>query len=298
MFSTVRGVVAVSLMTLNTLIFCPILYLAAPLRLRGGAEHRGRVTRIMNALAEAWIDNNNRVLDLTRSFDLSVSIAEPLHRDRWYLVFCNHQSWTDILILQRVFRKRIPMLKFFIKQQLLYVPVLGFAWWLLDFPVMRRYSREVLRRRPELAGRDLEETARSSQKFTLTPVSVLNFLEGTRFTPVKHAAQNSPFTRLLRPKSGGAALVVNTLGGRLDSVVDVTISYSGPFGFWDFLCGRTQAVRVEATTRPVPSDFLGRDYATDAEHKQAFQAWVSGIWHDKDAALTRLTPGERDPGSG
>ncbi len=275
-------------MTLNTLILCPMLYLTALLRLRGGTKHRGRVTRIMNTLAEGWIDNNNRVLDLTQRLQITTSISEPLHRDRWYLVFSNHQSWTDILILQRVFRKRIPMLKFFIKRELLYVPVLGFAWWLLDFPVMRRYSREFLARHPELAGKDLEATARSSQKFALTPVSVLNFLEGTRFTPGKHAAQDSPFTHLLRPKSGGTALVVNTLGERIDSVVDVTISYEGPFGFWDFLCGRTGAVTVEARTFPVPTGFLGRDYASDADHKKAFQDWVSQIWHDKDAALARL----------
>tara|TARA_B100000519_G_scaffold129877_1_gene112203 strand:+ start:118 stop:987 length:870 start_codon:yes stop_codon:yes gene_type:complete len=285
MFATLRGLFAVSLMTLNTLIFCPILYVAALLRLGGGPEHRGRVTRLMNTLAECWIDNNNRLLDLTRRIEIDANITLGLERNKWYLVFCNHQSWTDILILQRVLRGHIPMLKFFIKHQLLYVPVLGFAWWLLDFPVMRRYSKEVLARRPELAGKDLEATARSSQKFAMTPVAVLNFLEGTRFTPAKHTSQASPFTHLLRPKSGGAALVVNTLGERIECVVDVTIRYSGPFGFWDFLCGRTGPIRVTARTRPVPQEFIGRSYEHDPAHKAAFQQWVSRIWEEKDAQL-------------
>lgn len=288
MFSTLRGVFTVTLMTLNTLIFCPVLYIVALLRLAGDGEHRARVTRLMNTLAEVWIDNNNRALNLTRRIAIDADLPADLQRDAWYLVFCNHQSWTDILILQRVLRGHIPMLKFFIKRELLYVPVLGIAWWLLDFPVMRRYSKQVLARRPELAGKDLEATARSSQKFALTPVAVLNFLEGTRFTPAKHASQDSPFTHLLRPKSGGAALVVNTLADRINCVVDVTISYSGSFGFWDFLCGRTGQIRLTARTRPVPAGFVGGDYANNPAHKAAFQDWVSGIWEDKDAELERM----------
>lgn len=283
--SNLRGILTALLIGLNTLFFCLPLYVVAVIRLVAGADARSRYTRWMNTVAEAWIDTNNFIIDRTQTLTVDATLPEDLSRDRWYLVFSNHQSWTDILILQRVFRHKIPMLKFFIKRILVWVPVIGLAWWLLDFPVMRRYTRELLNRRPELAGKDLASTRRSSQKFGLTPVSVLNFLEGTRFTAAKHDAQQSPYDHLLKPKSGGAALVINTLGQRIDSLIDVTIIYSGPFGFWDFLCGRTHHVQLTARTLPVPVDFEAGNYEQDPEFKATFQEWVSDIWSDKDQAL-------------
>ena len=64
-----------------------------------------------------------------------------LRVDGHYLVLANHQSWVDIPVLQRVFNRRIPLLRFFLKRQLFWVPVLGLAWWALDFPFMRRSTR-------------------------------------------------------------------------------------------------------------------------------------------------------------
>ncbi len=64
--------------------------------------------------------------------------VDSLHQRGWYLVSSNHQSWVDILVLQRIFHGRIPFLKFFLKQELIWVPVIGLAWWALDFPFMKR----------------------------------------------------------------------------------------------------------------------------------------------------------------
>jgi hypothetical protein len=50
----------------------------------------------------------------------------------------------------------------------------------------------------------------------------MNFVEGTRFTPAKHAAQQSPYKHLLKPKAGGLALALHVLGDRFDSLLDVT----------------------------------------------------------------------------
>ena len=66
------------------------------------------------------------------------------------------------MILQRVFGHRIPMLKFFIKQELIYAPVVGIAWWVLTF-----HHEAILgcHRKPHLRGKDLE---------TSDPVSALS----------------------------------------------------------------------------------------------------------------------------
>jgi 1-acyl-sn-glycerol-3-phosphate acyltransferase len=122
-----------------------------------------------------------------------------------YLVLSNHQSWVDILILQKVFNRRIPFMRFFLKQQLIWVPMLGLAWWALDFPFMQRHTKSQLQKRPELAGQDIAATRKACEKFLGKPVSIMIFPEGTRFTPAKHAQQQSPFQHLLKPKSGGMA---------------------------------------------------------------------------------------------
>ena len=51
--------------------------------------------------------------------------VETLDRSEWYLVLANHQSWVDIAVLQRIFHRKIPFLKFFIKKELLWLPILG-----------------------------------------------------------------------------------------------------------------------------------------------------------------------------
>ena len=167
----------------------------------------------------------------------------------WYLVNCNHQSWADILVLQHLFTRRIPLLKFFLKQQLVWVPVMGLAWWALDFPFMRRHSEEVLNKHPKLRSKDRETTRRACEKFSLIPTSVMNFCEGTRFTQVKHQRQRSPYRHLLKPKAGGIALALNAMGDRFHAVLDVTIVYpDGAPDFWQFLSGRMKRARVRVQT--------------------------------------------------
>src|SRR6185436_13395597 len=107
--------------------------------------------------------------------------------------------------------------------------LLGLAWWALDFPFMKRYTKQQLAKRPELAGRDIEATRRACAKFMHIPVSIMNFVEGTRFTRAKHDSQESPFQFLLKPKAGGVAFVLDAMGRALQSILDVTIVYpNGP----------------------------------------------------------------------
>ena len=141
---------------------------------------------------------------------------------------CNHRSWVDIVVVQWLFNRRIPILKFFLKKELFWVPVLGMAWWALEFPFMKRYPRAVLEKRPGAAGAGPEATRLACERFRDVPVSVLNFLEGTRFSRGKRGRQYSPYQHLLLPRAGGVAQVVSTLGDRLRAWLDVTIVY--PYG--------------------------------------------------------------------
>jgi 1-acyl-sn-glycerol-3-phosphate acyltransferase len=215
-------------------------------------------------------------------------VAELPYRG-WYLVNCNHQSWVDIFALQHVMNRRIPMLKFFLKQELIYVPVIGLAWWALDFPFMKRHSRAALRKKPELRQQDRETTRKACAKFALVPTSVMNFAEGTRFTRAKHQAQTSPYRHLLKPKAGALALALNAMGEQFHSLIDVTIVYpDGVPTFWHFLCGTTPRVILRARQLPIPDDFCKGDYEGDAEFRGTLHRWLADIWDEKDTQIDAL----------
>src|SRR5690606_38076905 len=219
---------------------------------------RQACSRALVAIAESWIGVNNVLFEVFARVRWQVEGLDGLRRDGNYLVLCNHQSWVDIPVLQRVFNRRIPFLRFFLKSQLIWVPLLGLAWWALDFPFMKRYSREQIARRPELRGADIAATRRACAKFREMPVSVMNFVEGTRFAERKHAAGEGGYRHLLRPKSGGVAFVLDAMGDALHTVVDVTIRY--PLRrptLVELLAGQVKRIQVRVRQRPIPDDLLG-----------------------------------------
>jgi 1-acyl-sn-glycerol-3-phosphate acyltransferase len=284
------GVIATALMLLNIFFWVPILLLFAAIKLvLPFRAVRLRIDPVLLFIAEAWIGCNSGWMALTQRTEWDVQGIEDLNPHSWYMVNSNHQSWVDILVLQHLLNRRIPLLKFFLKQQLIWVPVMGLAWWALEFPFMRRHSEEFLKKHPEMRGKDQETTRKACEKFALIPTSVMNFLEGTRFTAAKHAKQQSPYRHLLKPKAGGLALALQAMGDKFQSILDVTIVYpDGVPTFWEFLCGKMQRVVVRVRTIPVPQHLLHGDYGQDPAFREAFAAWVQELWRDKDATISAL----------
>ena len=284
------GLIASVLMVLNAVFWVPILLVFSLLKLLlPFAKAQRFFAPILLWIAEAWISCNSAWMALTQRTEWDVTGIGGLDPDSWYMVNCNHQSWVDILVLQHQLNRKIPLLKFFLKQQLIWVPVMGLAWWALDFPFMRRHSEEFLKKHPELRGKDQETTRKACEKFALVPTSVMNFLEGTRFTAAKHAHQQSPYTHLLKPKAGGMALALNALGDKFQAILDITIVYpDGTPTFWHFLQGRLRRVVVRARLLPIPQHLVGADYSGNAEVRLQFQAWVQQLWREKDAQIGAL----------
>ncbi|MBI5792782.1 MAG: acyltransferase [Rhodocyclales bacterium] len=284
------GAIAFLLLALNAFFWVPILLAFAIVRLVLPFKAvRLLIDPLLVAIAEAWIAGNSGWMALTQRTEWDVEGIAGLDPRNWYLVNSNHQSWADIFVLQHLFNRRIPLLKFFIKDQLKWVPVMGLAWWALDFPFMRRHSEEYLKLHPEMRGKDQAATRRACEKFALIPTSVMNFLEGTRFTPAKHAKQQSPYRHLLKPKAGGIALALNAMGDKFRAILDVTIVYpDGAPNFWDFLCGRLRRVIVRVQILPVPAHLMQGDYAADPATREAFAVWVRQLWRDKDLQIDRL----------
>jgi 1-acyl-sn-glycerol-3-phosphate acyltransferase len=214
--------------------------------------------------------------------------TDKLKLHEWYLVIANHQSWVDILVLQKVFHRKIPMLKFFIKKELIWFPILGQAWWALEFPFIKRYSRSFLEKHPHLKGKDIEITRKACEKFETMPVAVMNFVEGTRFTREKHKTQQSPYINLLRTKAGGIAHVLGVMGDRLHSILDVTIVYPhGQKSFWSYVCGNIREIKIRVKSLPIRKEMIG-DYAKDITFRNDFHNWLNALWAEKDKCIEGL----------
>jgi len=278
-----RGALAGLTVGLNTVIvFSAMVPAAIVKRLIPATRVRAACDHLLNALASRWVGINNAWIAAVRP-DAAWDVAglDGLRPRGWYLVSCNHQTWVDILVLQRIFHRRIPFLKFFLKAELIWVPVIGLAWWALDFPFMQRGKGG--------RGSDLKTTRAACQKFKQIPTSVINFVEGTRFTPAKHAAQNSPYRHLLKPKIGGVGVALATMGEQFDALLDVTIAYPhGTPTFWDLLCGRVDAVTVRVQQHAIDAELLGGDPVADKAYRRRIGDWVDRQWADKDQLLDEL----------
>ena len=214
--------------------------------------------------------------------------AGGLDRQGRYLVLCNHQSWVDILVLQHCLNRKLPFMRFMLKQQLIWVPILGVAWWALDMPFMRRYSRQELIKNPSLRGKDLENAARACEKLKHIPASMMSFPEGTRFTQAKQTQQNSPYKHLLIPRYGGIGQVLYSFGDTLQTAIDVTIFY--PYGvptLWQFVSGQVGKIAVSARSIPIEHGLRGINFRENRIAKRRLKIWLDTIWAEKDELLAR-----------
>ena len=288
-----RGTIAFTLMVINTLAWSALLIALSLVKLVVPVSAvRRRLDPILNALANAWVACNGGIFRLLGGTAWDVSGAADLAPQDWYMVVSNHQSWVDILVLQRVLGGRIPLLKFFLKQQLIYVPVIGLSWWALDFPFLRRHGKTALKKHPELRLQDRDATRRACEKFSLVPTSVMSFPEGTRFTTAKHDAQGARYRHLLNPKSGAVAMSMNALGEKFHSLVDVTIVYpDGVPTFWQFLCGRCPRIVARIRQLPIPPALCLGDYVGDSVFRTGFHRWLGALWLEKDATISGLLAG-------
>jgi 1-acyl-sn-glycerol-3-phosphate acyltransferase len=285
----IRVAFAGLLFALNTLAHVPLLLVAALLKaLLPLKSLLAGFNRTLEAIAASWIACNTWLIRKLTRTRMIVQVPATLNPAGKYLVIANHQSWVDIPVLQAALSRRVPLLRFFLKSQLFWVPLLGLAWWALDFPFMKRYSRAQLAKNPNLAGRDIEATRRACAKFKELPVAIMNFVEGTRFSAAKQRAQASGFEHLLKPKAGGIAFVMDAMGDTLQAVLDVTIVYPAARpSFADLFADRIPAIHVTVVERAIPAELLPSDYAQDSSTRERVQGWINQLWSEKDAAIHR-----------
>lgn len=247
-------------------------------------------TQLLMWIKQFWVGTNRRWFGFMLPTVWDVSLPEGLSRKKSYLVISNHVVGTDIFVAWQVLNRRIPPLRFFIKRSLLYVPIIGWACWAMDFPFMKRYSARYLEKHPEKRGEDFKTTKEKCQRYADMNVAVLNYSDGTRFTEQKRRSLHSPFRHLLRPKAGGTALVLNAMGEHFDAVLDMTLMYVGEPALpslWDFWCGRIERIIVNVEKLPVTQNLMQGDYSSDNKHREYIQEWITNRWARKDRIISQ-----------
>lgn len=282
-----RGTFNLILIMLHTVFWCTLLFILFVLQsLNKTPAWQITCQRGMSWLGEHWIQTNNWIMTHRLNIAWDLPTLQHVSQNDWYFIIANHQSWSDILILQKIFVGKIPFIRFFIKKALLWLPILNIAWFAFDFPIMQRYSKKQLAERPELRRQDLETTRKACEKYQTLPITLLNFVEGTRFTEKKRQQQHSPYRHLLLPKPGGLAFAIQAMNGKIRHILDVTLIYpDGRKSFFAFLSGKVKRVTVKVQQREIPDHLLVGDYQEDDHYRKAFKAWLQALWKEKDQLL-------------
>ncbi len=287
--SSFRGILVFLLCVVNLIVCSFILYFLGFIKLlmwKSFWDHS--LQKIIDKLIVIWIKTNSLFMRLFIPTVIDMQGNLDFSGDHSYLLVANHQSWIDVLLLERIFVDKLPAMKFFMKKELFWVPFLGLACKIAGFPFMRRYTQEYLQRNPKKYGKDLETARMACEKFKKTPATIVTFSEGTRFRAEKWKKQQSPYTHLLRPRAGGIALVINVMGDGLQEIVDVTLCYPvEKISLWDFFKGQYPVVRVVIEKRPIPANLRG-DYNGDPVFRIFFQNWLNACWQEKDKILKAL----------
>lgn len=243
-------------------------------------------------LANSWINVNNHLIERVLpelKWDIQVDPTLELTTQGRYLMICNHQSWVDTTVNQYIGLNRMPLTRFFTKWELIFIPLVGQAFKILGFPMMKRHSKAQIAKNPELKNRDIEEARKSCEQLLSQPFTLLNYVEGTRFTQAKHTAQKSPYKHLLKPKAGGLALALKILGKEVDALVDMTIVYDEKVPeYSEFWLGDVQQIAVNLRKIELPSWILDGDYENDREFRVQFHQWLQQVWRDKDELISQM----------
>ena len=282
----ITAILILFLLILNTL-FCALqLFPLALIKFIIPFEWwRKIIGKIVVKAANNWVFINSYVILQVFPIEWNIQGTEELKKNDWHLVISNHQSWVDIIIIQKILYGKIPYIKFFLKKELIWVPVLGLAWWALDFPFMKRYTKEEIERKPSLKGRDIEITRKACEKFKTDYVTIMTFPEGTRFTDKKHNTQKSPYKHLLKPKAGGLSFTISAMGDKIHKLINMTIVYPEGVGtMWDFLCGKIRKIDVFIETMLIPGKFMNINLE-DKKFQLEFNEWLNDLWKKKDIMI-------------
>lgn len=275
------GLFSITALLINSaIVFLPIVFFSTLKLLIPIKSIRYHCTTAVQALASFWVSFAIMITKLFSPTEIEFEQNTELSKKSSYLVISNHKSWLDTQILMLAFHKKIPFPKFFMKFQMFFVPLIGMVCWALEFPAMKRYSKEYIVKHPEKKGKDIAMTKRYCDNLSDRPTTIVNFVEGTRYTHKK--AINSDYEHLLNPKAGGIAVILKSLSDKMTGILNTTVVYDNPNQtLWDFMIRKTKKIKVKVDFIPIAEVPLG-DYFNCPADKKIFQEWLNNLWLNKD----------------
>ena len=198
---------------------------------------------------------------------IELSIKGELNTDATPVVICNHQSWFDIPLVQEIITGSGPIIKFLVKRELVWVPIIGWICLALNFPRLRRKKNN------DSSLNDFSIIEKATKNHGIASGALLVFPEGTRFTELKKARQQAPYQRLLKPKAGGLKMIKQHVEGNT-KLIDITIDYhKKDVRIWDCLRGDPKKITITI------------EHYNLAEIDN-IETWLNKRWLEKDHILT------------
>ena len=243
---------------------------------------------ISNKMGNAAVASITTALKVLHRLEWDFQIPKDVNTETWYIAMSNHQSWADIFVLLAAGHKKIPLLKFFMKKELQWIPIIYLVHKTVDMPFLYRHSRAQINANPELKKVDYENAKKAAKRFSRNPSTAFSFAEGTRFTMQKHASQRSPYSNLLKPKVGALAIALSGMP-QVNALLDFTVIYSSEKrSTWDFLCGDLNKAKVVARKYVLPENLKNRSFEEEDDYRKSFQKFVDSIWLDKQQTMKNL----------
>lgn len=237
-------------------------------------------------LYKIWGFNNRMIISLTNNVKWHISGDDIPVTNKSCIVMSNHISWLDILFIGCVYKGHIPTTKFFLKHSLIYIPFVGLACYALGMPFLRRYPKEKLLKNPSLRTKDIETTRLACKRLVQFPTTLINFCEGSRFTPAKAKLSRSPYKHLLPPKAASLGVAVSEISKEVEYIFNTTFYYpdNKVAAFKDMMFGRIKNVYVNIEIIKEKENFTG-NYLEDKQFKHDFTMYLRELWEKKDALI-------------
>ena len=247
-----------------------------------------KLSKISNTIGEYTVYGLKIIMKIMHRDSMQIFDDNEFNKNQWYMAVSNHQSWADIFILLVAAHNRIPLLKFFMKKELAWIPFIFLANKTLNMPFVNRHSKKQLEKNPNLRFKDYKNTLMACKRFQRSPSTIFSYAEGTRNNSKKHKAQNSPYKNLLIPRVGGIATALSAMPN-IDVLVDYSVVYkSDKRGAWAFLKGDMRDVKISVKKYTIPENLKNKNYSTDEEYRKNFKIWIEAIWEEKDKEIERL----------
>ena len=175
------------------------------------------------------------------------------------------------------------------KHSLIYIPFAGLACYALGMPFLRRYPKDKLLKNPKLRNKDIQTTKAACKRLVQFPATLINFVEGSRYTPQKAKLSKSPYSNLLPPKAASLGVALSEIGNEVEYIFNTTFYYPDSHGkpFIDMMFGRIKY--VYANIEILSKDQMPKgNYLEDKQFKHDFTMYIRDLWEQKDHLLDKL----------